>query len=132
MERIVVFFLLRLRRPPRSTRTDTLFPYTTLFRSRSSGLASPGPTPLSAVISANSGLRISGRMTITTLYPEPTAAASVRRPIAYGTEMDREHRLKRLRFRAWHRGTKEADLLIGGFFDAHAAGCDRKSPRLNS
>ena len=36
--------------------------------------------------------------------------------------MDREHRLKRLRFRAWHRGTKEADLLIGGFFDAHGAG----------
>ena len=35
--------------------------------------------------------------------------------------MDREHRLKRLRFRAWHRGTKEADLLIGGFFDAHGA-----------
>lgn len=33
--------------------------------------------------------------------------------------MDREHRLKRLRFRAWHRGTKEADLLIGGFFDRH-------------
>src|SRR3546814_9141517 len=27
-----VFFLM-LRRPPRSTRTDTLFPYTTLFRS---------------------------------------------------------------------------------------------------
>src|SRR3546814_20586528 len=26
-------FLLRLRRPPRSTRTATLFPYTTLFRS---------------------------------------------------------------------------------------------------
>src|SRR3546814_15508851 len=28
------FFVLRLRRPPRSTRTDPLFPYTTLFRSR--------------------------------------------------------------------------------------------------
>src|SRR3546814_1594843 len=28
----IVFFLMR-RRPPRSTRTDTLFPYTTLFRS---------------------------------------------------------------------------------------------------
>src|SRR3546814_6908931 len=28
----VVFFLM-IRRPPRSTRTDTLFPYTTLFRS---------------------------------------------------------------------------------------------------
>src|SRR3546814_19653827 len=29
----LIFFLLRIRRPPRSTRTDTLFPYTTLFRS---------------------------------------------------------------------------------------------------
>src|SRR3546814_2615946 len=29
-----VLFCLRVRRPPRSTRTDTLFPYTTLFRSR--------------------------------------------------------------------------------------------------
>src|SRR3546814_16530557 len=30
--RLVVFFLM-IRRPPRSTRTDALFPYTTLFRS---------------------------------------------------------------------------------------------------
>src|SRR3546814_6756699 len=30
----MIFFLM-IRRPPRSTRTDTLFPYTTLFRSRS-------------------------------------------------------------------------------------------------
>src|SRR3546814_11907661 len=29
---LIVFFLM-VRRPPRSTRTDTLFPYTTLFRS---------------------------------------------------------------------------------------------------
>src|SRR3546814_10875802 len=29
---LIVFFLM-IRRPPRSTRTDTLFPYTTLFRS---------------------------------------------------------------------------------------------------
>src|SRR3546814_13717035 len=28
-----MFFFLLIRRPPRSTRTDTLFPYTTLFRS---------------------------------------------------------------------------------------------------
>src|SRR3546814_5634014 len=32
--RLVFFFFLMIRRPPRSTRTDTLFPYTTLFRSR--------------------------------------------------------------------------------------------------
>src|SRR3546814_2006092 len=30
---LVFFFFLMIRRPPRSTRTDTLFPYTTLFRS---------------------------------------------------------------------------------------------------
>src|SRR3546814_20869696 len=29
----LLFCFLRIRRPPRSTRTDTLFPYTTLFRS---------------------------------------------------------------------------------------------------
>ncbi len=33
--------------------------------------------------------------------------------------MDRAHRLRRCKFRAWHRGTREADFLIGGFFDAH-------------
>src|SRR3546814_13976675 len=31
---LYVFFFLMIRRPPRSTRTDTLFPYTTLFRSQ--------------------------------------------------------------------------------------------------
>src|SRR3546814_3093463 len=30
----LILFFLMIRRPPRSTRTDTLFPYTTLFRSR--------------------------------------------------------------------------------------------------
>src|SRR3546814_11560091 len=33
-----MFFFLMIRRPPRSTRTDTLFPYTTLFRSNPLGL----------------------------------------------------------------------------------------------
>src|SRR3546814_6409439 len=33
------FFFLLIRRPPRSTRTDTLFPYTTLFRSLRGGEA---------------------------------------------------------------------------------------------
>ena len=33
--------------------------------------------------------------------------------------MERDARLKRLRFRAWHRGTREADMMVGGYFDAH-------------
>src|SRR3546814_20292974 len=32
-----ILFFLMIRRPPRSTRTDTLLPYTTLFRSTSMG-----------------------------------------------------------------------------------------------
>src|SRR3546814_13670107 len=37
IRRAVLFFFLMIRRPPRSTRTDTLFPYTTLFRSKDQG-----------------------------------------------------------------------------------------------
>src|SRR3546814_4972280 len=41
------FFFLMIRRPPRSTRTDTLFPYTTLFRSPG-GLCPPRSLPAAA------------------------------------------------------------------------------------
>lgn len=34
--------------------------------------------------------------------------------------VDKE-RLGRLKFRAWHRGTREADFMIGGFFDRYGA-----------
>ncbi len=30
-----------------------------------------------------------------------------------------QFRLRRCKFRAWHRGTREADFVIGGFFDSH-------------
>src|SRR3546814_2864247 len=36
------FFFLMIRRPPRSTRTDTLFPYTTLFRALRAQEQGPG------------------------------------------------------------------------------------------
>ena len=35
---------------------------------------------------------------------------------------DLPHRKRRIAYRAWHRGTKEADLLIGGFSDRYMAG----------
>ena len=35
-----------------------------------------------------------------------------------------EVRRKRLRFRAWHRGMRESDLLLGNFADAHAGSFD--------
>jgi antitoxin CptB len=38
------------------------------------------------------------------------------------SEMDRPARLKRVAFRASHRGTREADMLIGGFVARHGEG----------
>ena len=39
-------------------------------------------------------------------------------------EVDREVRRRRIRFRAWHRGTREMDLLMGGFADAELTRLD--------
>ncbi|MBC6439908.1 MAG: succinate dehydrogenase assembly factor 2 [Rhodospirillales bacterium] len=36
----------------------------------------------------------------------------------------RHRTIKRLRYRAWHRGTRELDLLIGRFADAHLEALD--------
>src|SRR5687767_9598578 len=38
------------------------------------------------------------------------------------TDDELDFRRRRIAFRAWHRGTKEADLMIGGFADRYAAG----------
>ena len=37
------------------------------------------------------------------------------------TAADIAERLRRSRFRAWHRGTREADYMIGGFLDRYGA-----------
>src|SRR3546814_20704972 len=55
------FFFLMIRRPPRSTRTDTLFPYTTLFRSRSlDGFADDLPDAIAKESFAFYGTTLSG------------------------------------------------------------------------
>ncbi|MXO72358.1 succinate dehydrogenase assembly factor 2 [Alteraurantiacibacter buctensis] len=36
----------------------------------------------------------------------------------------RDIRLARMKFRAWHRGTREADYMLGGFFDRYHAEWD--------
>src|SRR3546814_8175552 len=48
-----------IRRPPRSTRTDTLFPYTTLFRSNANGRSlSASDLATGAGVPLSSGLRM--------------------------------------------------------------------------
>jgi antitoxin CptB len=40
------------------------------------------------------------------------------------TGQPREHRVKRMRIRAWRRGIKEMDLILGGYADAELDGLD--------
>src|SRR3546814_999809 len=47
---LLVFFFLMIRRPPRSTRTYTRFPYTTLFRSLGIGVSVLAPSAVSTNI----------------------------------------------------------------------------------
>jgi antitoxin CptB len=49
---------------------------------------------------------------------------AIRVGIHYIGGMLPEEELKRLHWRAHHRGTREADMMIGGFFDAHGASWD--------
>src|SRR3546814_13473307 len=75
---ILCFFFLMIRRPPRSTRTDTLFPYTTLFRSdrREGRRAAGGRGPVGAHhprldrSSADQTGDDAGRMIVSTLFGE--------------------------------------------------------------
>src|SRR3546814_3497793 len=56
-------FFLMLRRPPRSTRTDTLFPYTTLFRACSNSLRnSRGITSSTSSSYSNSPLKLTSNL----------------------------------------------------------------------
>src|SRR3546814_8553016 len=79
------FFFLRIRRPPRSTRTDTLFPYTTLFRSPErfafavnlSGYVTPGSLPGDAALAERRPPVFWGRGTHDDVIPEPLVAHTV-------------------------------------------------------
>src|SRR3546814_20167780 len=52
-----LFFFLMIRLPPRSTRTDTLFPYTTLFRSPWGWASITGPRPGGRATTSSRGIR---------------------------------------------------------------------------
>src|SRR3546814_17763851 len=96
-----------IRRPPRSTRTDTLFPYTTLFRSEEGAAAAIG---------------LQGAA-------DQQRLARLQRDLVIG-EQRRERRVRR------GRGEAGGHLrLVGALPHQRAVGAraeDRKSTRLNS
>src|SRR3546814_19674978 len=71
------FFFLMRRRPPISTRTDTLFPYTTLFRSRFHWYLSLRCVPAVARQSGTDGL---SRSPASSVHNIPAAILSLRSP----------------------------------------------------
>src|SRR3546814_12551994 len=81
-----IFVFLMIRRPPRSTRTDTLFPYTTLFRSRF-------VAPVADAYHGNQTLRLS----------EPCVDTSLCRTIRRRTEAGYLHRIRCLAQGDWLR-----------------------------
>src|SRR3546814_660733 len=67
------FFFLMIRRPPRSTRTDTLFPYTTLFRSVQDWIIGPQLKAVRGVAGVDS---IGGYAKTFVVEPDPTKLTS--------------------------------------------------------
>src|SRR3546814_6732885 len=68
-----------IRRPPRSTRTDTLFPYTTLFRSR--GTFSPNIMSENTSLGLGQGVTVDMRTDMYAIRKLPKMKVSERRKI---------------------------------------------------
>src|SRR3546814_1943545 len=104
-----------IRRPPRSTRTDTLFPYTTLFRSIHDALAAKGetagPIPWAVnLVTHSSNVRIADDLALIAEYRVPIVITAMGSP----------------------KPAAEAVKGYGGTLIADVVDVDRKSTRLNS
>src|SRR3546814_19704766 len=116
------FFFLMIRRPPRSTRTDTLFPYTTLFLSpiRNRVCSAPPPpllagTPSRATPSTSRRLAVTGaNLSPPTESPSPYALWPFRP--ARRCRNDRQGR------RRQHRRCRRRGVESGGA----GGGCGRR------
>src|SRR3546814_11641762 len=80
---MLLFFFFMRRRPPRSTRTDTLFPYTTLFRSAApSNQTDDGKHDSAAISSREAILEEIGTHFHGTLYRKGTVNLTIQNLVA--------------------------------------------------
>src|SRR3546814_2335125 len=122
------FFFLMIRRPPKSTRTYTLFPYTTLFRSALSCAASRSAMKTGATPPTHSG-RGARRSAISR-----RSSATERRPVIGDIRLgERPDRPRATRLSLLDDMTREAAAARDHGDGAHdLGGKDRKRTRLNS
>src|SRR3546814_17103175 len=66
-----------LRRPPRSTRTDTLFPYTTLFRSLAAGALPPALQQAFGALASSLGLNNINAIGGVGIYEDPSVCSVI-------------------------------------------------------
>src|SRR3546814_1716803 len=114
----IVFFLMT-RRPPRSTRTDTIFPYTTLFRSPAAGRAAVGAAGDPATLR---GAAVGRRGRRQARAGARRGAGGRRRPDRAGPRRGAPHRPGRDRARHAHPDDREGEVdlmaLLGRTPDA--------------
>src|SRR3546814_6601494 len=117
-----------IRRPPRSTRTDTLFPYTTLFRSLLGRHARQGPT---GDVEAQAGRQGAGeRVAVWRGAPTGGEDLTVSHAVV-GGECTRRRRQAQRR-RADGDADRGRRRSAGGVAGGVGKAVDRKSTRLNS
>src|SRR3546814_13991617 len=127
-----MFLFLMIRRPPRSTRTDTLFPYTTLFRSRriAKGEAKVRPRtrrrrPSGQAVMIGEAIEREAEDELARARRPAERAFGHRHPLTRAHHAPQD--VRKPRAHARDRGI-EAALGV----DLRGGGIDRKSTRLNS
>src|SRR3546814_18516646 len=113
-----------IRRPPRSTRTDTLFPYTTLFRSRG--------YPIEQLAKQSSFLEVASRL-IHGELPDQKSFAAFEHDVTHHTMLHEAFK----RFLGGFRHDAHPMSMLVGMLGSMASFYhndteDRKSTRLNS
>src|SRR3546814_7477412 len=116
-----------IRRPPRSTRTDTLFPYTTLFRSEGGRLEDPAEG-FDGAVARDLAAGLAADVVVEAQQVAPRLEAH---QVVGAERLDHVpvHGQSQQHLQRWPGNVKEeADLLAA----AGVAQVDRKSTRLNS
>src|SRR3546814_5012140 len=108
-----------IRRPPRSTRTDTLFPYTTLFRSRPRAGGRPRPALCQTAVMAVQDHR-------TARYRRQDARARTAHQIGAARRDRRRAAVARYRRDAWPRSEEHTSDLQSLMRISYAVFCLKK------